>query len=335
MKTSKFNVSNVSKAVFGAALLAISATQLPRLIFPAQAELDEQTWNEMFPFQSHFVDLDNGARVHFVDEGNGPTLLLLHGNPTSSFLYRHMIADLKKDYRVIVPDYPGFGRSTAPVGYGFTAQEQADSMVDFFDQLNLDNVVVMVQDWGGPIGFNLAQQRPQQFAGFIVGNTWAWPLEGQRRYEIFSALMGGSIGRWANSAYNGVVHTFLKRGIVSNVDNEAYAGYFQTFLKGDRTPVTVFPRELIAATPFLSKVEAGMEGINANKTLIIWGEQDFAFQEPERKRFESIFPNHSTTLLPNAGHFLQEDSPVEIAKAIRDVFPAGRQENFVQADYDR
>jgi haloalkane dehalogenase len=322
MKKLKFFSSRSFRILFGIAILVLSALVLPRMFFPPQPQLSEEVWRGMFPFKSQYVDLKNGARVHYVDVGQGPTLLLLHGNPTSSFLYRHMIAELKSDYRVVVPDYPGFGRSTAPAGYGFTAQEQADSMVAFFDRLELDDVVIMVQDWGGPIGFNLAQQRVEHFAGFIIGNTWAWPLEGQRRYEIFSGLMGGPIGRWVNNAYNGVVHIFLKRGMVSSVDDDAYAGYFQTFLNGDRTPVTVFPRELIAATPFLGKVEAGMAGISEHQALIVWGEQDFAFGEAERRRLESIFPNHSTILLPSAGHFLQEDAPDEIAAAIRQTFPS-------------
>jgi len=300
------------------------ALALPRLLFPPQPELTEEAYRRLFPYQSRYVDLDNGTRIHYVDEGEGATLLLLHGNPTSSFLYRHLIAALRSDYRVVAPDYPGFGRSKAPSGYGFTAQEQAETMVAFFDRLKLDDVVVMVQDWGGPIGFYLSQQRAKRFHGFVIGNTWAWPLEGQRRYEIFSWFMGGPIGRWINGAHNGVVHIFLKRGTVKSLDRDAYAGYFQPFLHGDRTPVTVFPRELIAASRFLRTVEQGMERLKNKKALIVWGEQDFAFVELERRRFESLFPDHSTVLLPNASHFLQEDAPDEIANAIRKAFPPSK-----------
>lgn len=309
-------------ALFISLLLSLFiAIALPRLLFPPQPELTEEVYGKLFPYQRHYVDLDNATKIHYVDEGEGPTLLLLHGNPTSAFLYRHLIAALKSDYRVVAPDYPGFGRSTAPTGYGFTAQEQAETMVAFFDRLELDDVVVMVQDWGGPIGFHLAQQRPERFHGFVIGNTWAWPLEGQRRYEMFSWILGGPIGRWINGAHNGVVHLFLKRGIAGSLGGEAYAAYFQPFLHGDRTPVTVFPRELIAASPFLRTVERGMEDLKEYKALIVWGEQDFAFREPERRRFESYFPNHSTILLPNASHFLQEDAPEEIAQALRQAFP--------------
>ena len=303
------------------AVLLVVGLVLPRLVFPVPAKLTQESYESLFPFESHFAELGNGARVHYVDEGTGPTLLLLHGNPTSAYLYREMITALKSDYRVIAPDYPGFGQSRATAGYGYTAQEQADTIVSFFDYMQLDDVVIMVQDWGGPIGFNLVQQRPEQFSGLIIGNTWAWPLEGQLRFEIFSWLMGGPIGTWLNNAHNGVLHLFLKRGLVQPLKQEEYAGYFQPFIEGDRRPVNIFPRELIAATPFLASVEQGMDRLAAYKALIVWGEQDFAFQETERLRFEAYFPRHRTQLLDGAGHFIQDDAPAEIAAAIRTVFP--------------
>jgi haloalkane dehalogenase len=294
---------------------------LPRLVFPDLPVLPVEAYKALFPFQSHFAELDDGSRVHYVDEGKGPTLLLLHGNPTSAYLYREMINKLKSDYRVIAPDYPGFGQSSAPAGYGYTAQEQADTIISFFDFMNIDDVIIMVQDWGGPIGLNLVQHRPEQFSGLVIGNTWAWPLQGQTRFEIFSWLMGGPIGKWLNNAHNGVVHLFLRRGMAQSLTQEEYTGYFHRFNKGDRRPVTIFPRELITSTPFLASVEKSMDKLSAYKTLIVWGEQDFAFQETERMRFEGYFPNHHTQMLENAGHFIQDDSPTEIVAAIRATFP--------------
>ncbi len=303
------------------AVLLITGFVLPLIIFPQPPVLTQEAYEALFPFQGHYAELENGARVHYMDEGEGPTLLLLHGNPTSAYLYREMITALKSDYRVIAPDYPGFGKSRAPAGYGYTAQEQADTIVSFFDYMKLDDVVIMVQDWGGPIGFNLVQQRPDQFSGLIIGNTWAWPLEGQRRFEVFSWLMGGPIGKWLNNAHNGVLHLFLKRGMAQSLAQEEYAGYFHPFIEGDRRPVTIFPRELIAATPFLASVEQGMVGLASYQALFVWGQQDFAFQETERLRLEAYFPRHNTQLLEGAGHFIQDDAPAEIVAAIRNAFP--------------
>jgi haloalkane dehalogenase len=109
--------------------------------------------------------------------------------------------------------------------------------------------------------------------------------------------------------------------MAQSLTQEEYAGYFHRFNKGNRLPVTIFPRELISATPFLTSVEKGMDKLSAYKTLIVWGEQDFAFQKTERMRFEGYFPNHHTRMLENAGHFIQDDAPTEIVAAIRATFP--------------
>lgn len=296
------------------------ATVLPGLLFPPQPRLTGEQYAQLFPFEPRFLNLADGTRIHYVDEGAGRTLLLLHGNPASAFLYRHLIAKLSADYRVIALDYPGFGKSVARDGYGYTAQEQADTVLDAFDQLHLDDVIIMVQDWGGPIGFNLAQKRSDQIGGLIVGNTWAWPLAGEFRYEAFSWVMGGPIGRGITRSHIGVVHLFLKRGLVKPLPPDAYAGYFQTYLDRDRSPVTTFPRELVAAEAFLNSVEANMCVLSGIDTLIVWGQRDFAFGDDNRRRFEAWFPEHRTVLLPDAGHFIQEDAPDEIAAAIRESF---------------
>lgn len=308
-------------AASGVVLLSLCiAFVLPGLLFPQQPRLSDEAYAELFPFESRYIDLDGGARIHYVDEGAGPTLLFLHGNPASAFLYRHLIADLRSDFRVIAFDYPGFGKSQAPSGYRYTAQEQADTAVAFFDAINLDQAVVMMQDWGGPIGFNLAQKRTDRIRGLVVGNTWAWPLADQFRYKAFSWIMGGPIGQGITRSRIGVVHIFFRRGVVTPLPENAYAAYFQTFLEGDRTPVTTFPRELVAAKSFLASVEARMEKLEKLHSLIVWGEQDFAFGADFRRRFEAFFPNHRTVLLRDAGHFIQEDAPDEIAAAIREQF---------------
>src|SRR5262249_31622640 len=137
---------------------------------------DRPAWisSELYPFESHYAEID-GASVNYVDEGSGPPLLLLHGNPTWSFLYPEIIKGLNHRYRCIAPDHPGFGLSQAPAGYGFTPAEHAAVLEKLVTQLDLSDVTMMVQDWGGPIGFRVATNHPERFAGFVIGNTWAWP----------------------------------------------------------------------------------------------------------------------------------------------------------------
>jgi len=272
---------------------------------------------ELFPYKSHFLTLKNGARIHYIDEGKGPTLLLLHGNPTWSFLYRDIIAALKDDFRLVVPDYPGFGLSQAPIDYTFTPAEQAQAISELVQELDLQDMGVMVQDWGGPIGFDVALKNPQRVSRFIIGNTFAWPLE-RMGQKTFSTIMGGWPGQFASWCCNGVVQFFMRRGVVNKITKEELAMYLAPFKeKHQRNPTHIFPAQLLDAKPYLSNLSKQLDTLSNLPVLIVWGLKDFAFQEPERTRFESLFPKHKTVLLKNAGHFIQEDAPDEIASAIR------------------
>lgn len=271
----------------------------------------------LFPFEPHYLMLENGARIHYVDEGNGPVILLLHGNPTWSFLYRKIIDALKEDFRLIAPDYPGFGLSTAPQPYEFTAAEQAASMQEFVQKLGLDDMMIMVQDWGGPIGFGIAVDQPERVHGFIIGNTWAWPLE-RSGHKLFSTIMGGWTGQFYAWCCNGIVDFFMTQGVEQPLAPEVYAMYEAPFAqRASRTPTYVFPAQLWDAQAYLGHVYAHLPVLSDKPALIVWGTQDFAFKTPERERFETLFPNHKTVLLETASHFIQEDAAEEITEEIR------------------
>ena len=145
----------------------------------------------LFPFDSHFAEID-GALVHYIDEGEGPVFLGLHGNPAWSFLYRHIVNGLKDRFRCIALDYPGFGLSTAPSGYRYTIAEHSRVVEGFVTQLGLERITMMVQDWGGPIGFSMAVRHPERFRAFVIGNTVGWPVRGDKTLERFSRLMGSN-----------------------------------------------------------------------------------------------------------------------------------------------
>ena len=272
---------------------------------------------DLYPFESRFLALD-GHRVHYVDEGQGPTLLLLHGNPTWSFLYRHLILRLRDRFRCVVPDYPGFGLSRARSGYDFRASSQAAVLAAFVERLDLRQVILFVQDWGGPIGFHVASRRPDRFGGFVIGNTWAWPLEGDPHFARFARLLGGPVGGWAIRWLNAFVNVMIPLGLhtarLSRAEMNAYRGPFST--REARQATHVFPRELVEAGPFLRDVESALPRLRHLPALIVWGVQDFALRRQERERFENEFPDHQTVLLRGAGHFIQEDAPAEISEAI-------------------
>jgi haloalkane dehalogenase len=278
------------------------------------------TWvpAELYPFEAHYADV-GGARVHYVDEGSGPPLLLLHGNPTWSFLYRQIVVALREQFRCIAPDHPGFGLSSAPSGCGYTAAEHARVLEQLILQLDLHDLTMMVQDWGGPIGFAVATTHPERFTRFVIGNTWAWPRS-DLATQVFSRVLGGPIGGYLIQQQNFFVEQILRRAFrrttLSDAEMNAYRGPFPT--PESRRPVYVFPREILAARPWLGEIESRLPALRDRQALIVWPTKDPAFRIPERQRWQQIFPNHRVVVLEGAGHYIQEDAPDEIIAATRE-----------------
>jgi haloalkane dehalogenase len=242
----------------------------------------------------------------------------LHGNPSWSFLYRKIIAALHNDFRCVAMDYPGYGMSDAPPGYGFTPREHSLVLERFVDRLGLGDLTLMVQDWGGPIGLGLAGRRPELVRRLIIGNTFAWPLSGGWRIRFFSWVMGGPIGWSLTWAFNFVPKFFFARGLAQKTAPAVLAMYLAPWRdRARRRAAVIAPRQLVKASPYLKEVEAHLGSLADRPTLIVWGMKDFAFREAERAHFERIFARHQTVLLDDASHFLQEDAGERIAALFR------------------
>lgn len=272
---------------------------------------------ELFPFEHRFELLRSGERIHYVDEGTGQLLLMFHGNPTWSFIYRKLIACLRSSFRCIAMDYPGFGLSEAPPGFPFTPRAHSETIERFVDALGLRDLTLVVQDWGGPIGLGLGTRRPELVKRLVIGNTFAWPLSGDPRVSRFSGLMGGPVGRGIAYLFNGVVRFFIKEGIhapTTALEKQMFMAPFAA--RESRWPTAFFPKQLVDAHEYLVEVERGLARLRDRPALLVWGSRDFAFREPYRLRFEETFPNHRTLVLENASHFWQYDAPEAVAEAI-------------------
>jgi haloalkane dehalogenase len=272
----------------------------------------------LYPFAHHFVELPNGARVHYLDEGAGEPIVFLHGNPTWSFLYRNIVKELRGSYRCIALDYPGFGLSQAPAGFDFLPRTHSRSVEQFFDALKLSKVTLMVHDWGGPIGLGMAGRRPELVKALVIGNTWAWPKDGDANARGFSGLMGGPIGRFLGLHFNGIPHMFFAIGARDTLDDEVFELYLRPFRRPDRRePTVLFPREIIGSSAYLAEVDANLARIADRPALILWGAKDGGFRAADRERFERQFADHRTVVLETAKHFIQEDEPERVAREIR------------------
>lgn len=278
---------------------------------------------ELFPFESRFIAVGDHS-IHYVDEGSGPILLFLHGNPTWSFVYREAIRDLRDRFRCIALDYPAFGLSTAGPGFGSRPEEHAAAVIGFIDALGLEGITLVAQDWGGPIGLAAAIARPEAFDRLILGNTWAWPVNGNRHFERFSRLMGGALGRMLIRRVNLIVNVMIPAGHRLRKVSRAEMTHYRRALGSvdRRAAAAVLPGCIISSRDFLAGVEARIPDL---PTLLIWPTRDIAFKEDERLRWERTFSDCRTVLVEGAGHFVQSDAPDQFADAIRNWMGAAPQ----------
>ncbi len=271
-----------------------------------------------YPFASHYFQTAAG-KLHYVDEGEGQPIVMLHGNPTWSFLYRNLIKRLRSQYRCIAPDHLGFGLSDKPVDWSYLPEEHAKNLAALFDHLGLKNITLVVQDWGGPIGMHYAVTHPENVARIIVMNTWAWPVNRDPHYVMFSAFMGGPIGRMLIKKRNFFAGTFMRAafGDKSKLSEAAHQHYLRALPTAEaRKGCYVFPKQIVASTPWLEQLWSKIAVLKDKPTLFVWGMKDVAFREKELQRWQSALPNSQTVRLPTVGHFVQEEAPEELGKAV-------------------
>ena len=276
---------------------------------------------QLFPFESRWFDSSVGP-VHYIDEGEGPTLLLLHGNPDWAFLYRRIVVALRGEFRCVVPDYPGFGLSVHPSGYGYRPAEHAAVIGELVDHLDLDDMVVMGQDWGGPIGMELASLRPERIRGLVMGNTWFWPAD-SRMMRAFSTLLGSPPMQWLIRNRNLFVTVLMKRSLQAKLSDAEFAHYVDVVPTPEsRSGIAVFPVEIRRSRPWLAELERRVaDTLRDTPTVLVFGRKDPALaSDAVIRRWRREFPDATYVELPDAGHYIQEDAPDAIVEAIRTAF---------------
>lgn len=282
--------------------------------------MNQPEWldRDMYPFQAHYFDLPMG-RMHYVDEGQGPPLLMVHGNPSWSFGYRQLIAQLSSRYRCIAPDHIGFGLSDKPASWSYRPEEQARNLAALIDHLNLSGLNLIVQDWGGPIGLSYALEQPENVRRLVIINTWMWPVANDPYYWAFSKIVGGPVGRYLIRNHNFFANTMVKMitGDKSKLTPAIHDHYRQPLPTPEsRKGSWVFPGEITGSTAWLEHLWSRRERLVDKPVLIAWGMKDIAFREKELQRWEGLFPHARVQRFPDAGHFVQEEHGRELAGMI-------------------
>ncbi|MDP5185368.1 haloalkane dehalogenase [Blastococcus sp. BMG 814] len=285
-----------------------------------------------FPYEPRYVEVDDGEggrlRIAYVDEGpaDGETVLLLHGEPSWSFLYRRMIPVLvEAGLRVVAPDLVGFGRSDKPVERSaYTYARHVGWMRQaLLDELDLREVTFVGQDWGGLIGLRLVAENPDRFARVVVANT-GLPTGDQRMSEAFLAWQ-----RFSQESPEFHIGRIVGNGTVGGLAPEVLAAYDAPF-PDDR--YTAGARQFPALVPTSPDDPAAAANRAAWEVLMSW-EKPFltAFSDGDPitgggdRVFQKLVPGArgmAHTTLPGGGHFLQEDVGPELARVVADLVAA-------------
>ncbi len=272
-----------------------------------------------YPFESNWFERDE-VSMHYIDEGEGIPVLLCHGNPDWSFLYRDIIKELSGECRLIAYDLPGFGFSETPDGYNFTPQEHAEWISALVNEhLKLDKYIIVVGDWGGPTGLSVATNHPEKILGAVITNTWAWKAEGM--LNTFSILNKTPIMHRLNTNRNYFVESLMIDGMNESVkNNEAILNAYRLALPTAKSRIGVaeFPKQITIAESWLEKLESRLPSLSDKPIELIFGLKDFALGTDEiQEKWLSYYPNANVQKLPDAGHFTQEDSPESFVFSLR------------------
>jgi len=272
------------------------------------------------PFPSRWLRRD-GAELHYVDEGRGTPVLMLHGNPTWSFLYRGVIRRLQNGFRCIAPDLPGFGYSRPPEGYGYTPAEHAAWVRLLLEELGIERFILAGQDWGGPIGLSQAVERPKQIEGLVLANTWCWPPFWDTR--AFSLFMDSSLGRWLTRHYNVFPRWILPLGMSreNRRNKSALRAYIRPFRDPEaRYAVPELAMHLRGSADWVADIEKRLSLLDSVPVRLVWGMRDPIFgRQAYLQRWNAHFPRAGLDRVEEASHYLPEDAPARMAQAVRSV----------------
>jgi haloalkane dehalogenase len=272
-----------------------------------------------YPFKDHYFETAQGD-MHYVDEGAGEPIVFLHGNPGWSFEYREIIKEMSKIQRCIAPDYIGFGLSDKPVDWDYLPANHSRHVESLLDRLNLNNVTLVFNDWGGPFAMSYAIKYPEKIKKLVVTNSWFWPVKHVPNFVNFSGMAGGPLGKFFTMNFNimGKVLSKAAYGPKKKMPEEVRKHYYMPHEeRSARLGTWVFPREIIGSTPWLETLWAQREKIKHIPTSIVWGDSDIAFKEGELKVWTDLMQNHTLALLNKIGHYPPEEAPEEVIKALK------------------
>jgi haloalkane dehalogenase len=284
-------------------------------------------WREqgIYPFDAHYFDTGAG-RMHYLDEGSGEAIVFVHGTPTWSFLWRHLITDLRRDWRCVAPDQLGFGLSDKPRDADYTPEAHARNLERLITSLGLRNVTLVVHDFGGPIGLAWALRNTENVSRVVLMNTWLWSNAGNKPVEAASRLLGGPIGRFLYTRLNFSPRVLLKNAYAdrSKLTPEVHRHYLAPFSKpAERLAPWILARELTRSNDWYDSLWQQREKLQDKPMLILWGMADKLIGTAQLRRWQAAFPQAGVVPLEGVGHFVAEEAPDQVIRHMREFLRGG------------
>lgn len=281
-----------------------------------------KTFKEEYPFESRYHLVESRVKMHYVDEGpvNKNPILMIHGNPTWSFFYRNIIKNFKDQHRVIAPDHIGMGFSDKPQDYDYKLEQRIADLKHFIEGLDLQNITLIVHDWGGPIGLGVAELMPERFKNFVILNTAAFHINTlpKRIALCRMPVVGPFLIKKLNAFSFGAVEFCSVKPLFGGA-REGYLRPYQT--PEERIAIHEFIQDIPLeeqhpSRKLLNEIEEKLTSLKGPK-LILWGARDFCFHDQFYDYWRKVFPEARSVYLSNAGHYLVEDSMPEIVKELK------------------
>lgn len=281
-----------------------------------------------YSYQSRFAEL-GGHRLHYLDEGSGAPVVMLHGNPNWTYYWRKLIPALSDRYRCLACDHIGCGLSDKPVDsrYEYTLSQRLADVEAWLDGLGVrDNIHLVAHDWGGMIACGFAVRHPERIAKLVMLNTSAFrlppskPVPWQLRLAR-TPLLGALAVRGFNAFSRGAVKSCVTRRPMPNDVAEAYCAPYDSW--AHRIAVHRFVQDIPLqpgdrAWETVMEVEAGLERLKGKAMLIGWGDRDFVFDHHFLAEWERRFPEAEVRRFADCGHYILEDAAEELIPAIRE-----------------
>ena len=282
--------------------------------------------NGLYPFQGRFFDR-KGTRLHYLDEGQGPAVVMVHGNPTWSFYYRNLVLALRCNHRCIVPDHIGCGLSDKPglEKYDYSLRSRIDDLENLLDHLGVKECSLVVHDWGGMIGMAWAVRHPERIRKLVILNTSAFPLPSTKRLP-FALWLGRStwLGTWLIRRLNLFCRLAARVGVKrAPLARDVRAEYLRPYNSWrNRIAVSKFVqtiplRESDPGYDIILEVASGLEQLQDKPMLIAWGLRDFVFDRHFLEEWQRRFPNADVMRFDDAGHYILEDAQEEVVGRVR------------------